>query len=54
MASQASARIQASARLGASHAGMRSWIRSDTPLLSPVITVKVPSLSLLRSPLAAR
>lgn len=45
IASSGSTTSHSSASPAVSHTGMRSWIWADTPLLSPVITVKVPRLS---------
>lgn len=42
MASSGSVAIQSSTWPGCSHTGIRSWISADTPLLSPVMMVKVP------------
>jgi hypothetical protein len=44
IASSGLAAIHSSIWLASSQTGMRSWMSADTPLLSPVMTVKVPRL----------
>jgi len=44
IASSGPAAIHSSTWPACSHTGMRSWISADTPLLSPVMMVKVPRL----------
>lgn len=53
MALSAPAFIHSSVWPSASHTGMRSWISAATPLLSPVMTVKVAKLSSPSSLLAS-